>query len=203
VRRSLGWVLGLALLSSPVGAETTVRFGVATSSLQFDFLYSDYGVERVVVEREVAVLGEPDLLVALHLCRVTGTDLEVVVGWRRSGMSWDDITRRCRRDGSIYYVELPPDVTGPPYGRACGHWKKHPRSDVHPSDAEIREFVLVRSVASHCGMSAGDVVHLRARGESPKAIDAKRSGRHHEDAAPPAPSGKRQGNGHGKGGKNK
>ena len=119
-------IVALIASSNPVGAETSVRIGVGSPSLQFDFLYSDYGADRRVVEREVAVLGEADFLVALHLCRAADVELDAVIGWRRSGLSWDTITRRCRRDATIYYIEVPVGVSGPPYGRAHGHWKKTP-----------------------------------------------------------------------------
>jgi hypothetical protein len=203
MRSRLALVVALIACSSPVMAETSVQFGVGTSSLQFDFLYSDYGADRRVVEREVAVLGEPDLLVALHLCRVADVELDVVVGWRRSGLSWDAITRRCHRDATIYYIDVPADVSGPPYGRAHGHWKKHPRGDLKLQDAEIREFVLVQSLATHCGVPAADIVQRRVRGENAKAIATHRPARRGEDTAPPAAASKAPGKGHGKSGKHK
>ncbi len=203
MRFSIALVMALVACSSPVMAETSVRFGVGTSSLQFDFLYSDYGADRRIVDREVAVLGEADLLVALHLCRVAEVALDVVIGWRRSGMSWDSITRRCGRDATLYYIELPAGVSGPPYGRAHGHWKKHPRGDLALQDAEIREFVLVQSLAAHCGMRTADVVQQRARGENAKAIAAHRGTRRGEDTAPPSATGKGPGKNRGKGAKGK
>ena len=203
MRASLYLVAAILAAAAPATAETTVSVGVGSPSLQFDFLYTDYGVQPVVVERQAALLGESDLLVALHICRVTGVELEVVIDWRRSGMSWDGVTRRCQRDASIYWVELPSDVTGPPYGRAYGYWKKHPKGDLQLSDTEIRELVLVRSIASHTGMPARDVVRRRAHGDSPRVIAGRPSGRDTEDAAPPAPGAKQGRGGHGKGGKKK
>ena len=170
-------------------AGTTVGVRVGTPELQFGFLYSDYGIDRPRAEREVAHLGEADFLVALHVARVTNFDLGVVIAWRRGGMSWDSITRRCKHDGRIYFVELPPEANRPPYGRAYGHWKRHPRSDVKLSDAAIRELVLVRSVGDHCKLPYAEVARSRVRGESPKAIAER--GRHgREDAAPKPPKAK-------------
>src|SRR5262245_16795718 len=200
MRPTIALVVALAFGASPAMAGTAVQIAGGNSSLQFDFLYSNYSPERSVVEREVRVVGEPDVLVGLHLCSVTGKDLEVVLDWRRSGMSWYDITRRCGRDASIYYIDVPTECSGPPYGRAHGYWKKHPRGDLHLDDGEIREFVLVRSLAKHCGMPTADVVRLRARGESPRGIADRRSGRH-EDAAPKPAANKHPGKGRGKSGK--
>ena len=165
--------------------------------MQFDFLYSDYGVDRSRAEREVSYVPESDLLVALHLARISGLDLDLIVGWRRSGMSWDAITRRAHRDAQIYYVVLPPDATGPPYGRARGYWKKHGRCDLQLTDAEIREFVVVQALARHCKMEATEVVRMRAQGRSPRAIASEHAVGSREDTGPNPPAV--GGHAHGKG----
>jgi hypothetical protein len=165
-------------------AGTAARVGVGTGNLQFDFLYSDYHTEPLVVQRYAAEVGESDLLVALYLAQVTGAGLDVIVNWRRSGMSWDRITRSCHRDGRIYYVELPPEVTSPPYGRAHGYWKRHPRRDLALTDTEIRELVLVRALSAHARLSPAEVVRMRTRGESPRAIAVARRERARRDGGP-------------------
>jgi hypothetical protein len=180
----------LVILWSHAPAAARVRVQAAPPVLQLDFLYADFGVDPSRAEREVVHVGEADFLVALHVARASGVDLAVVITWRRGGMSWDAITRHCKRDGRIYYVELPPEATGPPYGRAHGHWRRHPQSDIRLTDEEIRALVLVRAVAGHCKLPCGEVVRLRVRGESPKAI-AARHRRTAEDAAPAAPAARR------------
>jgi hypothetical protein len=185
------WLLVAAALcgSNPVAAATSVQVGVASPTFQFDFLYSDYGVAPQRVESGVACVGEPDYLVALQLARVSGVDIAVIIDWRRQGTSWDTITRKCHRDGAIYYTELPADVSGPPYGRAHGYWKKHGKCDLKLTDAEIREFVLVQALSTHCRTSSSEVVRSRAAGKSPRAIaTGSRAARPREDAAPQAPS---------------
>jgi len=128
------------------------------------------------------------------------------------------ITRRCHRDASFYYVEVPADVSGPPYGRAHGYWRKHPKGDLHLTDEEIREFVMVQAVAEHCRLAPADVVRRRSHGESARNINAHRSskggdsspaprsvaskGSHKEDTAPRLPEGNQakspRNSGHGK-----
>jgi hypothetical protein len=170
MRRTIVLVATVVAWSSLAAADTSVHVGVGTPSLQFDFLYSDYGMDRPRVEREISYVPETDLLVALHLARISGVDLDVIVGWRRNGMSWDTITRRCHRDARAYYVMLPPEATGPPYGRAHGYWKKHGRCDLQLTDVEIRELVLVQVLATHCKMEPAEVVRMRAHGSSPRSI---------------------------------
>jgi hypothetical protein len=181
------WLLIFPILawSGVAAAETAVHVGIGTNNLQFDFLYTDYAADAQVVQREVAYIGEPDLLVALHLARACRMDVDVIVGWRRAGMSWDRITRRCHEDASIFYVEIPEGVSGPPYGRAHGHWKRHPKGDLALTDAEVREFVLARALAGHCGVPVTEIVRRRAAGEPVKTIVA--STKRSEDAAPRPP----------------
>jgi hypothetical protein len=187
----------LAAWCGLAAAETSVHVGSGASGLQFDFLYSSYGVQPDFVEHEVIFVGEPDLLVSLHLARATAIDVNVIVGWRRAGMSWDRITRRCHKDSRVYYVDLPDDVTGPLYARARGHWKKHRRGDIALTDAEIRELVLVLALSGHCKVPAAEVVRRRAAGENAGAIAAGRKSRS-EDTAPKAPRGNSHGGGKGK-----
>jgi len=186
MRRSWFLIFLVVVWSGVAVAETAVHVQVGTSSLQLDFLYTDFAADPARVQQEVAYVGEPDLLVALYLARACRMDFEVIVGWRRSGMSWDRITHRCHKDASVYYVEIPDGVSSPPYGRARGHWKKHPKSDLALTDAEVREFVLVQALAGHCGVPAAEIVRRRAAGEAPGAI--AKSPKRSEDTAPKPPA---------------
>ncbi len=186
------WVL-------PVQAETSVQVRVGTPGFEFGFLYSDYyRVEVPVVERCSQWLSEPDLVVALHLARRSGVALNIIVDWRRGGMTWYDITHRCNLTTTVYYVELPSDC-GPPYGRAVGHWRQHRHKDMRLSDDEIRAFVQLQALSEHGHRTPAEVLRLRKAGKSPGQIAASRPGKaeaRHEDTSP---TGKGKGKGHGKG----
>jgi hypothetical protein len=197
----------LSMLAAQAGAETAVQVRVGSPSLELGFLFTDYyGLSPERTRSCALVLDEDDLLVALHLERASGVDFEIIARWRRDGASWDDITRRCRRDCGVYYVALPADARlGPPYGRAHGYWRKHPKGDLRLSDDEIHSLVLLSALSEHSGLAPLEVARGRARGESPKEISAHR---HREDTAPAARSdnagqhsGKAKGKnaGHGKG----
>lgn len=179
-------LIACATLAPVTHADTSVQVRVGGPSLELDFLFTDYyGLSHDRMRQCSSVLDEHDLLVALHLVRVTGVDFEIVARWRRDGQSWDDITRRCRRDCSIYYVALPAEARpGPPFGRAYGHWRKHPKGDLRLGDDEIQALVLLRSLSQHSGIAAEEVARRRSRGESPRAIAARHDMR--EDTAPPA-----------------
>jgi len=182
---------------SGVQADTSVQIRVGTPGFEFGFLYSDYyRVEPPVVEHWSRWLSEPDLVVALHLARRSGVTLEVIVDWRRGGLTWYDITRRCNLTTAVYYVELPGDC-GPPYGRAVGHWRRHRHADLRLSDDEVRAFVQLQALSEHAGRAPGEVVRLRREGMSPREIAASRhkAEARREDTSSPAGKGK----GHGKG----
>lgn len=167
-------------------AETSVQVRVGGPSLELDFLFTDYyGLSHSRMRQCSSVLDEHDLLVALHLVRISGVDFEIIARWRRDGQSWDEITRRSRHDCSIYYVALPKDARpGPPFGRAYGHWRKHPKGDLRLEDEEVHALVLLRALSEHSGVAADEVARLQAKGERPRAIAARRGAR--EDTASPA-----------------
>jgi hypothetical protein len=154
--------------------ETSVGVRVGGDNFEFGFLYNDYyHVEPRVVERCTESMSEPDVVVALQLARLSGVQLNVILDWRRAGISWFDVTHRCRLGTDIYYVELPPDP-GPPYGRACGYWRKHPRQELRLSDDEVRGFVTLRALSDYSNLSAGEVIRMRKQGYTPVRIAESR-----------------------------
>lgn len=182
----LGLVVGLAALAlvpHSARGETSVGVRVGTSGFEFGFLYNDYyhADDHVVVGCS-EWMSEPDMVVALHLARVADMDLEIILDWRRGGLTWYDITHRCHRDTNIYYVDLPSDP-GPPYGRAWGHWRKHPRQDMRMSDDEIRSFTTLRALSEYSRQRPSEVLQMRRQGKSPSQIAGKHRSKS-EDAAP-------------------
>jgi hypothetical protein len=177
----LGSILYLAvglvvLCFSPLRtrAETSVGVHVGSGNFEFGFLYDDYyHVEPRVVERCTESMSEPDVVVALQLARLSGVELNVILDWRRGGISWFDITHRCRLGTDIYYVELPPDP-GPPYGRACGYWRKHPRQELRLSDDEVRGFVTLRALSDYSRVPVSEVIRMRKEGYTPARIAESR-----------------------------
>ena len=173
VASTLFFAVGLVALGvGPIAvrAETTVGVQVGTGNFEFGFLYNDYyRVEPRVVQRCTATLSEPDVVVALHLARASGVDLDVILDWRRHGISWFDIGHRCRVGPEFYYVELPSDP-GPPYGRAWGYWRRHPRQELRLSDDEVRGFVTLRAISDYSDLSVTDVLRLRREGYTPARI---------------------------------
>jgi len=179
----LAGLVACAAVPQSARAETSVGVHIGSSGFEFGFLYNDYyhADEEVIVGcREW--MSEPDMVVALDLARVSGVRLDIILGWRRTGLTWYDITHRCRQDTHIYYVDLPED-TGPPYGRAIGYWRKHPKQDLRLSDDEVRGFVTLKALSDYSRRSPAAVLVERRAGKSPAQIAGKSHGKS-EDAAP-------------------
>jgi hypothetical protein len=109
----------------------------------------------------------------------------------------------------IYYVPVTV-VSGPPYGRALGHYKKKHRkqwSTIVLSDADVVNLVELRFLSEHHRVAPERIIELRGGNRDFVAIHAHvRGGKadtHREVHAPPHhrnPSGKQgRGRGHGKG----
>lgn len=183
-------VLALCLFASPARAETTISVRAGTSGFEFGFLYSDhYHTNESVVRHYVERLDESDFVVALHLARLSGIELDIIVGWRQEGASWWEITHRCHLGPEVYYVELEGDP-GPPYGRAWGHWKKNPKKVLVLQDDEIRAFTVLKAMSEYTGQSPTQIVVQRKEGRSPEDIAraSKKSGKAKvEDASSPVP----------------
>lgn len=179
-------------------ADTSVGVRVGTSGFEFEFLYGDhYGVEADAVHRHTKHVSEEDFLVALHLSRAAGLDVDVVVGWRRDGESWDDIRHRCALGPDVFYIDLPADSDpGPPYGRAWGHWKKKGRNKaLRLSDDEVRAFVVLRALSDYTKKPVSEVLHQRRQGWTPAKIAAKPKAGGNEDTVPAEPKGASNRNG--------
>jgi hypothetical protein len=177
------WV-GL-LLVVPVNAQYSPE---TDAPLQLGFLFvNHYGADIKQLEARAAWVSEYDLAVALQLVRVSETELDEIISWRRQGSSWDAITRRCGLGCEVYYMELAADLELPePYARPYKVWDESPGSDQRLTDEEIRELVLMSALSEHCKVLPEEVVRLRTAGQTPRAIVAiHRPDRDNEYAAPP------------------
>lgn len=189
--RILLTLLTLICASSTATAGKSIEVRAGNENLEFGFLYDDYyRVESRDARRHCDEFGESDFLVALHLGRASGMELRVLLDWRRGGMSWSDITHRCELDSRVYYVDLPED-SGPPYGRALGHWKNRSNERIELSDREIRALVELRAVSEYSGIAPREVLRQKKGGKSAASI--AENGRGSADKGKGASKGKDKG----------
>ncbi|RJR51693.1 MAG: hypothetical protein C4576_03370 [Desulfobacteraceae bacterium] len=158
-------------LNGPAHAQQ-VDMGVSIGSEGFRGFYMSVGDYFRVPEREVIVIRDrgiyPDHVpVVLYLSQMARVRPDVIVDMRLGGLSWLDITVRLGLGPEIYYVPVKVVRSGPPYGKAYGYYKKHPRGDWHHikfSDREIVDQVNLRFLSEHHGYAPERIMNMRSGG---------------------------------------
>ena len=199
--------LSIVTLTPATGADRAAAqtpFSVSAHIGDFHVAVANY---YQVPEREVIVIRErriPDdeIPVALFIARHAGVPWGRVVDMRLRGASWWDISVRLGVKPEVYYVPVAV-VSGPPYGRALGHYKKKHRkqwSTIVLSDADVVNLVELRFLSDHYHVAPERIIELRGRDRDFVAIHAEvRGSRGHNDHDDDDQGGKRSGRGNGKG----
>lgn len=111
--------LSALVLGSPVeraDARTDVGFRLYASVGN----YHRAPRREVIVIRERYLIPEEEIPMALYLADRARVSVRVIIDLRQRGESWEGITHRFGLGPEVYYV---PVQTGPPYGKAHGHYK--------------------------------------------------------------------------------
>jgi len=202
----------LVTLAPSLGADRAfaqTAFSVSAHIGDFHVAVANY---YQVPEREVIVIRErriPDdeIPVALFIARHAGVPWTRVVDMRLRGTSWWDISVRLGVSPEVYYVPVAV-VSGPPYGRALGHYKnKHRKqwSTIVLSDADVVNLVELRFLSDHYHVAPERIIELRGKDRDFVAINyevrgrGKDSDRRDNEDGNSQGNGKRSNKGHGKG----
>jgi len=148
------------------GAEAQTAFSVAASIGDFHVAVSNY---YHVPEREVIVvrerrIPEDELPVVFFIAQRAHVPPARIVDMRLHGDSWWDISVRYGLGADVYYVPVAVR-SGPPYGRAYGHYKK-PRNQwktIVLTDGDIVNLVELRFMSEHYHVAPERIVELRER----------------------------------------
>lgn len=90
-----------------------------------------------------------DFPVILYLARVSKRPPDSILRLRLDYLSWSDIMERLVIPPSVLFTGLDRDP-GPPYGKAWGYWRKHPRdTSLRFRDRDVVELVKLQ-VGSRC-----------------------------------------------------
>jgi hypothetical protein len=135
----------------------------------------------------------------LFLARESGRSVSFIVDLRSQGLGWSVIFSRVGVPYDVLFVGIERDP-GPPYGKAWGYWRKHPKR-LRLSDDEICGLVKVQTAHHVSGLSAYEVARARGQGRSCASLVAERNHRPHHGGSPGNAQGYEGGAGHGKGGK--
>ena len=174
----------LVTLAPSLGADRAfaqTAFSVSAHIGDFHVAVANY---YQVPEREVIVIRErriPDdeIPVALFIARHAGVPWTRVVDMRLRGASWWDISVRLGVSPEVYYVPVAV-VSGPPYGRALGHYKKKHRKEwrtIVLNDADVVNLVELRFLSEHYHVAPERIIELRGKDRDFVAIHSEVRGR--------------------------
>jgi hypothetical protein len=168
---SCGILLGLLLMVAG-SARADVSVGATIDENGIRQFHLAIGTFYNVPERAVTVIkkkgvSDEELAVVFFISERAGVKPAAVIDLRQLGKSWLDITVHFGLSPEIYYVAVKGDP-GPPYGKAYGYFKKHPRSkwrEIVLSDVEVVDLVNLRMVSKLYGVEPDEVIKWRAAGK--------------------------------------
>jgi len=167
-------LLSLIFLFPVCTTEAAVDIGVSIGDEGLRGFYLAVGDYYRVPQREVIIIRErriPDeeIPVVLFIAQRARVRPAAVINLRLAGKSWLDITLHFGLSPGIYYVPVQVAVTGPPYGKAYGYYKKKPRKEwrkIVLEDADVINFVNLRFISEHHSYPTEHVIKLREKGKN-------------------------------------
>lgn len=109
-----------------------------------------------------------DFAVAAFLSSRGGLSIEAVWRYRTGGASWFDVAGRIGVPMDTVICQTGRDY-GPPYGKAWGYWKKHPKAGDRTFFLDDNEFIRLVEVQTLCkatGKGPDDIIKSLQGGES-------------------------------------
>jgi hypothetical protein len=152
--------------------QWNVGVSVGSEGLRgFHFSIGDY---YRVPDRDIAVVrqrGIPDeeMPVVFHLAAKAQVASNAILDLRLKGLSWMDITLRYGLTPEIFYVPVKTAKVGPPYGKAYGYYKKHPRHEwkkVALHDDDVVNLVNLKFATDYYGYDPERVMQMRGEGRN-------------------------------------
>ncbi len=176
VLRSI-WALSAAIMV--MAAAQTIRLEangdvgltIREESLRRFFLaVGDY---YRVPQREVMIIKErgvpsDEVPVVLFLAKRAHVAPENIMDFRLSGRTWLEITLRFGLSPEIFYVPVGVIVTGPPYGRAFGYYRKRPKKEwktIAISDDDVINLVNLKFMSEHYKCPPEKIIRMRSGGK--------------------------------------
>jgi len=174
-----GFFLLISFISSPVLAETQWSVGLSIGNEGIKNFNLSVGEYYRVPEREVIVVQkrgcrEEELPVVFFLASRARVAPGVIIDLRSKGLSWMDITFHFGLSPEIYYVPVKKVKVGPPYGKAYGYYKKHPKHEwkkITLADDDVVNLVNLRFISERHGYPPETVMKMRAEGRNFIAIN--------------------------------
>lgn len=186
---ALASLVAMILAAAPAGAAPLRAEAPLAVAMNLDFLWTpdarnDTQVflhvsnmawqpprEQVRVVYPLLPNPESDFPVLLFIATEARVSLSAVWTLRAKGLPWTQVMLRLGVPPERVFVEMSRDP-GPPYGKAYGHWKKHPRERVVVTDDDILYWVNVRAMSRYFGVEPVTVADWRESGRTWKVVAA-------------------------------
>jgi hypothetical protein len=171
------WVFLTAILltaaAQVIESETGVDIGGSIGEEGQRGFYLAVGDYYRVPQREVIIIKERgfpphEVPVVLSLAKRAHVEPEVIMDLRLSGYTWLDITLRFDLNPGIFYVPVGAMITGPPYGKAYGYYKKKPKKKwktIVLSDDDVINLVNLKFMSEHYGCPPEKIIKMRSGGK--------------------------------------
>jgi hypothetical protein len=167
--------LAFIFLSPISNSEAAVDLGVSIGDEGLRGFYLAVGDYYRVPEREVIIVKErhiPDeeIPVVFFIAQRANVRPANIIDLRLRGKTWMDITLHFGLSPEIFYVPVREVVvTGSPYGKAYGHYKKKPRKEwrkIALDDDDVINLVNLRFISKHYSYEPEKVIKLREGGKN-------------------------------------
>jgi len=161
-----------------------------------------YGYGRAELEPVLPRIRsvELDLPVVLFVAQESRRPVAEIVTLRERGLPWNDVFVRVGVPCDRLFAGVDRDP-GPPYGKAWGYWKKHPR-DSRFGDDDIRSLVVLQVGGRVTGISSYELARQRGAGRPIPYLVVEKKGHGHKGKNEPPGQAKKHkdhGKGHGQG----
>jgi len=170
----------LAFVFSASSSHAGVDAALSIEDGRVSSFYLSIGDHYSVPEKEIIVvkkrhIPDDELAVVFYLSRRASVSPTTIIDLRLGGMTWMEITMHFHLTAEIFYVSIE-KASGPPYGKAHGYFKNRHRNEwktIRLSDVDIINFVNLRFISEHYGLTPDEVVRMREQGQSFIAINDK------------------------------
>ncbi len=156
---------------APAGAavfyDATVRLNLGDDDRIFLNVTNDYfgpppAVAATIVERCPSPVD--DYPVIMLLARASRRPSEEILQFRLDHLPWSDIMVRLNVSPAFLFAGLDRDP-GPPYGKAWGYWRHHPRGErFEIRDRDVVELAKLQVAAGYHHVNPYTIVAERKRG---------------------------------------
>jgi hypothetical protein len=166
-------VLCLALCASIVPAravlfsDATLSLGLRDDARVFLNVTNDYFAPPPAVAVELvrrSRVPEDDYPVILLLARASKRPAEEILRSRLDYLSWSDIMFQQHVSPAVLFAGIDRDP-GPPYGKAWGYWRKHPRGErLAIRDRDVIDLAKIQVAAGYHRVSPYTIIAERRKG---------------------------------------